>query len=105
MCIRDRAANIDSTLAPHVGALHARVLNGLKGLEKKMQRAERRKLKDESAQLEKLKAILFPKDKLQERLENMVPYYAQYGSALLRLLYDNSLTLEQKFTVLHLQEK
>lgn len=102
--LREQAATIDSTLSPHVGALQARVLKGLQGLEKKMQRAERRKLKDESAQLEKLKAMLFPKDKLQERLENMVPYYAQYGAGLLQLLYENSLTLEHEFTVLHIQE-
>jgi bacillithiol biosynthesis cysteine-adding enzyme BshC len=102
--LREQAANIDDTLSPHVGALQARVLKGLQGLEKKMQRAERRKLKDESAQLEKLKAMLFPKDKLQERWENMIPYYAQYGAGFLQLLYENSLTLEQEFTVLHIND-
>ena len=101
--LREQAVNIDATLAPHVGALHARVLNGLQGLEKKMQRAERRKLKDESAQLEKLKVMLFPEGKLQERWENMIPYYAQYGADFLRLLYENSLTLKQEFTVLHIK--
>jgi len=97
-----QAGTIDATLRQHVAALHARALKKLVGLEKKMKRAERRKLTDESNQLEALKTMLFPNGNLQERTENFMPYFAQYGPGLLQRLYNESLTLEQEFTVSYL---
>jgi bacillithiol biosynthesis cysteine-adding enzyme BshC len=98
------AAGVDSTLVAHVGALHARARNGLDALAKKMQRAERRKISEESAQLETMKNLLFPKGSLQERLDNFMPLYAQYGPGLLHRLYNESLALEQQFTVSYIDQ-
>lgn len=97
-----QAGAIDVTLRQHVAALHARALKKLEGLEKKMKRAERRLLQDESNQLTALKAMLFPNGNLQERTENFMPYFAMYGAALLERLYKESLTIEQEFTVSYL---
>jgi uncharacterized protein YllA (UPF0747 family) len=82
--------------------LHAKALKKLEGLETKMKRAERRHFKDESNQLETLKLWLFPNGNLQERTENFMPYFAQYGPGLLQKLYNESLTLEQEFTISYL---
>lgn len=100
--LKMQAGEIDSTLEEHVLSLHAKTHKGLVALEKKMQRAERRKIKDESNQLEKLNALVFPNGGLQERVENFMPYYAQYGSGLLQLLFEQSLTIEQEFTIIRL---
>ncbi len=100
--LKTETTEIDITLVPHVVALHARARNGLEALAKKMQRAERRKISEESIQLETLKDALFPRNSLQERQENFMPLYAQYGTGLLQRLYEQSLTLEQQFTVSYL---
>lgn len=93
---------VDATLIPHAGALHSKAKKGLVALAQKMQRAERRKMDVESAQLESLKGMLFPNGSLQERLENFMPYFAQYGPGMLDSLYNQSLTIEQQFTVSYL---
>jgi bacillithiol synthase len=101
--IKAQAGTIDTTLEAHVLSLHAKANKGLLALEKKMQRAERRKIKDESNQLERLHEAIFPNGGLQERVENFMSYYAQYGPGLLQTLYDQSLTLEQEFTITRLR--
>jgi bacillithiol biosynthesis cysteine-adding enzyme BshC len=100
--LEEQAGAIDVTLRQHVAALHTKALKKLEGLEKKMKRAERRKLQNEAQQLETLKTLLFPNGNLQERTENFMPYFAQYGPGLLQRLYNESLTLEQEFTVSYL---
>ncbi len=100
--LAEQAGIIDGTLREHVAALQARALKKLGSLETKMKRAERRKLKDESNQLERLKQLLFPNGNLQERTGNFMPYFAQYGPDLLQKLYRESLTLQQEFTVSYL---
>jgi len=69
-------------------------------LEKKMLRAEKRKFESLQHQVQELKDIVYPTGKLQERVENILPYYAQYGPSIIDCLYKSSLTLEQEFTVL-----
>lgn len=100
--LRQEAGAIDKTLAPHVGALEAKAIKGLVALAGKMQRAERRSMADEAAQIEQLKQRLFPKGGLQERIENFLPLYAAYGPDLLKHLYQCSLGLQQQFTCLYL---
>lgn len=100
--LEEQAGTIDPTLRQHVAALHARAFKKLEGLEKKMKRAERRLLQDESNQLTTLKALLFPNGNLQERTENFMPLFALYGHELLQRLYSESLTMEQEFTVSYL---
>ncbi len=102
--LQERMDQIDPTLKAHVAALHAKTLKGLKGLTKKMQRAERRKIQEESHQLEQLKTWLFPNENLQERVENMIPFYATYGPAFLDMLYQHSGVYDQKFAILTIHE-
>ncbi len=94
-----KAAAIDNGLTAHVAALKARALKPIQELEKKMLRAEKHKYEAEQRQLHQLKEVLFPKNGLQERIDNFMPYYAKWGTALFHMLYKNSLGLEQEFGI------
>ena len=83
----------------HVNALKTTTLHRLRELEKKMLRAEKRKFSDQQRQIKGIKEKLFPKNGLQERYDNMLYYYAKWGNVFIKLLYDESLALEQEFVV------
>jgi bacillithiol biosynthesis cysteine-adding enzyme BshC len=92
--------SIDSTLMKHVEALETRHVKALTDLEKKMFRAEKRKFSDQRNQLNKIFTSLFPNDGLQERTENFMLFYSKWGNAFFEMLYDASLTLDEKFCVI-----
>ncbi len=91
---------IDITLQGHTAALQTLALNKIASLEKKMLRAEKKKFEAQQRQLHKIKSHLFPADNLQERVDNLMPYYAKWGKDFIRMLYNYSSGLEQKFGVL-----
>ena len=97
---RSAVKEIDVTLQQHVQALEVRTIRNIDTLEKKMIKAETKKFQVQQGQIHKLKEALFPMGQLQERVENFMPYYARYGNDFIRAIYDNSLGLEQQFTVL-----
>jgi bacillithiol biosynthesis cysteine-adding enzyme BshC len=97
--IKQQAAAIDTTLGRHVEALKATTIYRLQELEKKMLRAEKRKFTDQQRQLHAIKEKLFPKNGLQERIDNFLPYYAKWGKDFIRQLYTHSLSCEQEFVV------
>lgn len=101
--IMQMATKVDNTLHDHVAALKTRSLQKLQELEKKMLRAEKRKFDTELQRIKKIKSILFPKDSLQERVENITGLYSLFGKQLLDVLLEHSLSLEQKFTILELE--
>lgn len=98
--LKKRASEIDKTLVQHVHALEVDHLKKLDGLEKKMLKAERKKQAIQLQRIWKLKEELFPNHNLQERVENFMPYYAQYGQAFIQTVLNHSLALEQEFGVL-----
>jgi uncharacterized protein YllA (UPF0747 family) len=100
--IKEMTAKVDTTLIAHVESLKAKAVKRLLELEKKLKSAEKKKFDTELAQIQKLKAALFPNNSLQERIENFSGFYAKYGSKIMDLLLDASLTLEQEFVVLYI---
>jgi bacillithiol biosynthesis cysteine-adding enzyme BshC len=94
------AGKIDITLSQHTSALQAKTLEKIESLEKKMLREEKKKFEAQQRQLLKLKQRLFPNDSLQERVDNLLPYYAKWGKGFIKTIYDNSLSLEQQFAIL-----
>jgi len=98
--LKKRASEIDKTLIQHVHALEVDHLKKLDGLEKKMLKAERKKQAIQLQRIWKLKEELFPNHNLQERVENFMPYYAQYGQAFIQTVLNHSLALEQEFGVI-----
>ena len=98
--VKSKASDIDKSLQQHVEALQARALKPLQELEKKLLRAEKRKYEAEQRQIHAIKTALFPKDGLQERIDNFMPYYSRWGKEFFEILYKYSLTIEQEFGVI-----
>ncbi len=101
--LKKQAIAVDATLGRHVEALKTELIYRLQELEKKMLRAEKRKFTDQQRQIHTIKEDLFPKDGLQERIDNFMYYYAKWGKDFIQQLYHHSLTLEQEFV--NLEEK
>src|SRR6187399_590842 len=97
---KKQASAVDVTLEKHVDALKLRTVQRLQELEKKMLRAEKRKFTDQQRQIHTIKEHLFPKNGLQERIDNVSYYYAKWGRDFLDKIYENSLNLEQEFVIL-----
>lgn len=98
--LKDKAANIDRSLLQHVEALQARTLKPLQELEKKLLRAEKKKYEAEQRQIQAIRQALFPRNGLQERIDNFMPWYAGWGKEFIHTVYNHSLTVEQAFTVI-----
>ena len=95
---------VDPSLANHTEALQVQATKKINVLEKKMLRAEKKKFEAQQRQLHKLKAALFPTDNLQERIENMMPFYAKFGKKFIATIYKNSLHLQQEFVLVTINE-
>lgn len=93
-------AEVDISLVKHTENLLAKALSKIDALEKKMLKSEKKKYDAQQRQLHKLKALLFPHNNLQERVENFMPFYAKWGKGFIEMLYLNSPGVEQEFTVL-----
>lgn len=91
---------VDITLQPHTEALEKLALRKIAALEKKMLRAEKKKFEAQQRKLHKLKSQLFPHNNLQERIENLMPFYAKWSKDFIKTIYENSLGLEQEFVIL-----
>ena len=86
---------IDPSLSQHVEAIKP-----IMELEKKFLKAERRKFEEQQKQISQIRSALFPLNNLQERIENIIPYYAKWGRSFIDLIYKNSLGLETEFVIL-----
>jgi bacillithiol synthase len=98
--LKNKAATIDRSLLQHVEALQARTLKPIQELEKKLLRAEKKKYEAEQRQIQAIRAALFPRNSLQERIDNFMPWYALWGKEFIQKVYEHSLTLEQQFIIL-----
>ena len=98
--LKSTAGAVDITLQPHTEALEKLALRKIAALEKKMLKAEKKKFEAQQRQLHKLRSQLFPHNNLQERIENFMPFYAQWGKNFIKTVYENSLGLQQQFVIL-----
>lgn len=97
--IKVAATAVDSTLQRHIDALQTKALKRIEQLEKKMLKAEKKKYELQHRQIIKIKESLFPSGILQERVENLLPYYSLWGKDFIKMLYENSKGLEQEFCI------
>ena len=67
---------------------------------KKILRAEKKTHEEVRRKIHEIREALFPLDTLQERIDNFIPWYAEYGPAFIELIHQNSLDLKQAFTIL-----
>ncbi len=96
------AKKTDASFVGAVGAQEKKQLNGLDNLEKRLLKAQKRKLSDQLERLIKIQDELFPKQSLQERNTNFSEYYLPYGDSLFKTLKNNLNPLDLQFTVLEL---
>lgn len=97
--LRQKATVLDPTLKPSAEAALAKMRYQLQVLEKKMLRAEKRKMQDQLLRISKLKAHVFPNGGLQERVENFITYYLRYGNRYFDLLKDNIDPFRHEFLI------
>jgi uncharacterized protein YllA (UPF0747 family) len=98
--IKNISGAVDKTLEQHVEKLETQALQKLEELEKKILRAEKKNHEEVRRKIHEIREALFPLDNLQERIDNFIPWYAEYGNSFLEVLLKNSLTLKQEFTIL-----
>ena len=100
--ISTTAAAVDPTLVQHITALEIKATQKLEALQKKIIRAEKRKHNEFARQYAAVKAKLFPNGNLQERTDNVLPYYAEYGPDFIEAVYNASPEFCERFVVLNL---
>lgn len=94
------AKQTDASFLGAVGAQEKKQLNGLDHLEKRLLKAQKRKLKESLERMRALHTELFPNGSLQERNENFSKWYLLFGNDLFDILKENLDPLEDAFTVL-----
>lgn len=102
--LKQQAGEVDPTLLEHVQALEANHFKKVHLLEKKMLKAEREKQQTHLSRVWRLKSELFPEKKLQERVDNFMPYYARYGQDFITLILEHSRSLEQEFGIIVIED-
>ena len=96
----EAVANLtDRSMLGAVNAQRQKQLNGLEKLKKKLLRAEKRKNSDLMERIQIIHSELFPKSGLQERHDNFIAYYLEYGDAWLKGLYEQLDPFKFEFTV------
>lgn len=96
------AEKTDKSFLGAVAAQEKKQLNGLDKLEKRLLKAEKRKLADQLNRLTSIQDDLFPKESLQERTVNFSEFYLEFGEGLLYLLKESLDPLCNEFTILEL---
>lgn len=97
--LKQKAIRLDPTLKASAEAALAKMRHQVEVLEKKMLRAEKRKMQQVVEQIGKLKNALFPGNGLQERIENFLHYYLTYGPIFFDMLKDHIEPLKHEFLV------
>ncbi|AKA35984.1 bacillithiol biosynthesis cysteine-adding enzyme BshC [Flagellimonas lutaonensis] len=96
------AEQTDKSFLGAVKAQEAKQKKGLDKLEKRLLKAQKRKLKDHVVRLTDLQNQLFPNQSLQERQLNFSELYLEYGQQLKHHLFDALDPLKQEFLVIKL---
>lgn len=100
--LAEKAEEVDFTLKGHAESIGKTSERLVRGMEKKLARATKRKYADMEKKLHALKNALFPAEQLQERYENIGVYYARYGNTIFDKILEASTPLESHFTIITL---
>ena len=90
----------DASFQGAVAAQQAKQLKGINHLEKRLLKAQKRVLKDETERLVLLQEQLFPNDNLQERVLNFSSFYLELGTVFLSDLIEALDPLNPDFVLL-----
>ncbi|MGJ8684720.1 MAG: bacillithiol biosynthesis cysteine-adding enzyme BshC [Nonlabens sp.] len=94
------AQQTDQSFYGAVAAQERKQIKGLEYLEKRLLKAQKRKLKDFLDRALIIQRELFPNSSLQERQENFSSFYLEYGSQLITVIKQNLDPLDLRFTVI-----
>lgn len=98
--LKDLAKQTDYSFIGAVNAQEKKQLNGLDNLEKRLLKAQKRKLTDEVERIKSIQNQLFPNQSLEERTRNFSEVYLEQGDSLIPLLMDALDPLKLEFTVI-----
>ncbi|MBP0903628.1 bacillithiol biosynthesis cysteine-adding enzyme BshC [Mariniflexile gromovii] len=96
------AEQTDKSFLGAVKAQEVKQLKGLDALEKRLLKAQKRKLSDQVLRMTDLQNELFPNQSLQERNTNFSEFYLEYGESLIAELIENLEPLKSEFLILKL---
>ncbi len=96
------AEKTDPSFNGAVAAQERKQLKGLEKLEKRLLKAQKRRLKDVLDRVRILQDELFPNGSLQERNKNFSEFYLEHGKELVHILKANLHPLELNFQVLEI---
>jgi len=92
----------DKSFLGAVGAQEKKQIKGLKNLEKRLLKAQKRKLSEKLERIRNLQNELFPGQSLQERNWNFSEFYLEYGENLIPKLFEELQPLKGEFLILNL---
>jgi bacillithiol biosynthesis cysteine-adding enzyme BshC len=96
------ATQTDKSFIGAVKAQETKQLKGLDNLEKRLLKAQKRKLSEELNRIISLQNELFPNQSLQERQLNFSEFYIEFGDFLLEKILKELKPLENEFSILDL---
>jgi len=97
--IKTKAKSIDPTLEKSADGELTKQIKSIENLESKILRAEKRKFEQSNTQITNIKSKLFPSGKLQERHDNFMIWYNNYGTEFFDILYEHLETENRFFSV------
>ncbi len=100
--LKEVAKKTDASFIGAVNAQERKQIKGLENLEKRLQRAEKRKQKELVEAITLVQNELLPNQSLEERQRNFSEYYLEYGEEFISILKNNLKPLDLNFTVLTL---
>jgi uncharacterized protein YllA (UPF0747 family) len=101
--LKELAKKTDSTFIGAVNAQEKKQLNGLDNLEKRLLKAQKRKLSGVVDRVTDLQNELFPKQSLQERNQNFSVFYELIGAELIPTILKNTDPMKFEFTVIEFE--
>ncbi len=98
--LAQKADSIDATLRPSILAEKAKQEKAIKKIASKLNKAYKEKNKNTISKIEKLQGKLFPNGGLQERYDNFLPIYADYGQDFIDFLVQTLNPLDKEFAII-----
>jgi bacillithiol biosynthesis cysteine-adding enzyme BshC len=100
--LANKATHIDPTLSTAIQAEEQKQLKQFEQLSTRLLRAAKHNEENSLKRIQRLKEKLFPGNGLQERYDNVIPYYAVHGDALLTQLIEICNPFDERFTAVML---
>ena len=98
--LKELARQTDVSFLGAVNAQEKKQLNGLNNLEKRLLKAQKRKLSDVVERMTVLQNELFPNQSLEERTRNFSEIYLKLGNDFIPILMKAIKPLQSEFTVI-----